>query len=60
MVVLTDKQVAEMNAKLDSINESVNVVSAAMHDMKNDLCALCGKYKFAHEGACDDCRWRNV
>lgn len=60
MVVLTDKQVAEMNAKLDSINESVEVVSAAMHDMKNDLCALCGKFKFAHEGACDDCRWRNV
>lgn len=60
MVVLTDKQLAEMNARLDSINEMVDVVSAAMHDMKNDLCALCGKYKMAHEGACDDCRWRNV
>ena len=60
MVVLTDKQVAEMNAKLESINELVGVVSAAMHDMKNDLCALCGKYRMAHEGACDDCRWRNV
>ena len=60
MVVLTDKKVAEMNARLDSINEMVNVVSAAMHDMKNDLCALCGKYKMAHEGACNGCRWRNV
>lgn len=60
MVVLTDKKVAEINARLDSINEAVNVVSAAMHDMKNDLCALCGKYKMAHEGACDDCRWRDV
>jgi hypothetical protein len=31
-----------------------------LHDMKNDLCALCGKDKEAHEGACDDCRWREV
>lgn len=60
MVVLTDKKVAEINARLDSINEAVNVVAAAMHDMKNDLCALCGRYRMAHEGACDGCRWRDV
>lgn len=60
MVVLTDKQLAEMNAKLESINEFVEVISAAMHDMKNDLCALCGKFRFAREGACDGCRWRDV
>ena len=26
--------------------------------MKNELCQYCGKYKKAHEGACDGCRWR--
>lgn len=26
--------------------------------MKNELCQYCGKYKQAHEGACDGCRWR--
>lgn len=29
-----------------------------LHAMKNELCQLCGKYKQAHEGACDGCRWR--
>lgn len=60
MVVLSDKRVAEVNAGLDKIQEGVEAVAAAMHDMKNDLCALCGRYRMAHEGACDGCRWRNV
>lgn len=29
-----------------------------LHAMKNELCQYCGKYKQAHEGACDGCRWR--
>lgn len=29
-----------------------------LHAMKNELCQYCGKYKHAHEGACDGCRWR--
>lgn len=24
----------------------------------NELCQYCGKYKKAHEGACDGCKWR--
>lgn len=23
----------------------------------NELCQYCGKYKYAHDGACDGCRW---
>lgn len=26
----------------------------------NELCQYCGKYKQAHEGACDGCRWREM
>ena len=26
----------------------------------NELCQYCGKYKQAHEGACDGCRWRGM
>ena len=29
-----------------------------LHTIKNELCQYCGKYKRAHEGACDGCRWR--
>jgi hypothetical protein len=31
-----------------------------LHAMKNELCQYCGKYKHAHEGACDGCRWRDM
>ena len=24
----------------------------------NELCQYCGKYKRAHEGACNGCRWK--
>lgn len=24
----------------------------------NELCQYCGKYKQAHKGACDGCRWK--
>ena len=26
----------------------------------NELCQYCGKYKQAHEGACNGCRWREM
>ena len=28
--------------------------------MRNDLCYLCGKYREAHNGACDWCRWKEA
>lgn len=31
-----------------------------LHAMKNELCQYCGKYKQAHEGTCDGCRWREM
>lgn len=28
-----------------------------VNDCRNELCLLCGKYKTAHRGSCDGCRW---
>ena len=28
--------------------------------MRNELCFKCGKYREAHNGACDGCRWNGV
>ena len=28
-----------------------------LHAAKNELCYKCGKYREAHNGACDGCRW---
>ena len=29
-----------------------------LHEVKNELCCKCGKYREAHNGACDGCRWK--
>ena len=29
-----------------------------LHEAKNELCYLCGKYREAHNGACYGCRWK--
>ena len=31
-----------------------------LHTIKNEICQYCGKYKYAHEGACDGCKWREM
>ena len=31
-----------------------------LHEAKNELCYLCGKYREAHNGACDWCRWKEA
>lgn len=28
------------------------------HDCRNELCYKCGKYKTAHLGSCEGCRWK--
>ena len=34
-----------------------NNVKNTVETMRNELCLKCGKYKEAHNGACDGCRW---
>lgn len=38
--------------------EDTGLNPSGIKDMRNELCLLCGKYKEAHNGACDGCRWR--
>lgn len=46
----------------DALNSGLRAENAALAaDRKaliNELCQYCGKYKHAHEGACDGCRWK--
>ena len=28
--------------------------------LRNELCFKCGKYREAHNGACDGCRWKKA
>ena len=45
----------------DDLAEAADLIEDLASDRKaliNELCQYCGKYKQAHEGACDECRWR--
>ena len=57
-----DKQIDDMNQGMAQLAKAVAVKEeqSELHAMKNELCQYCGKYKQAHEGACDGCRWREM
>lgn len=51
-------------SQLDGANSSLMAANdklvADRKALINELCQYCGKYKQAHEGACDGCRWREM
>lgn len=61
-VLRQDAQIADMSQGLAQFAKAVAVKEeqSELHAMKNELCQYCGKYKQAHEGACDGCRWREM
>lgn len=50
----TAEQYAAINETLFDSNMKLGADRKALI---NELCQYCGKYKQAHEGACDGCRW---
>lgn len=38
--------------------KAVSEVKETLKAAKNELCLHCGRYKKAHLGKCDGCRWR--
>lgn len=59
-VLRRDAQIEKMSEGLAQFAKAVaeEEEQSELHAMKNELCQYCGKYKQAHEGACDGCRWR--
>lgn len=53
----TVSQLDGANSSLMAANEKL---AADRKDLINELCKYCGKYKQAHEGACDGCKWRDM
>lgn len=39
-------------------DKQIEKLAADRKSLINELCQYCGKYKQAHEGACDGCRWK--
>lgn len=36
----------------------IEIQQREINAMRNELCQRCGRYKAAHKGACDGCRWK--
>lgn len=55
------KNTAEQYAAInETLFDSNMKLGADRKDLINELCQYCGKYKQAHEGTCDGCRWREM
>lgn len=50
-------QLDASNSRLMAANEKL---AADRKALINELCQCCGKYKQAHEGTCDGCKWREM
>ena len=55
---LTPGDIKELLDMAVSKTNKVLRLKKELHTIKNELCQYCGKYKKAHEGACDGCKWR--
>ena len=47
----------ELRMALASACKERDEARKELNEAKNELCCKCGKYREAHNGACDGCRW---
>lgn len=57
---LTPGDIKELLDMAVSKTDKVLRLKEELHAMNNELCQYCGKYKYAHEGACYGCRWMDM
>ena len=43
---------------IESLQAQLTASQRMAQDARNELCQRCGRYKEAHKGACDGCRWK--
>ena len=49
---------AALVAEIEKLRKQMEQTQEERDAMRNELCYLCGKYREAHNGSCDGCRWR--
>ena len=49
---------AALAAEIEKLRKQLEQTKPELAAMRNELCYLCGKYREAHNGACDGCRWK--
>lgn len=49
---------AALVTEIEKLRKQLEQTNSELDAMRNELCYLCGKYREAHNGACDGCRWK--
>lgn len=49
---------AAVENELSSVKKQLAASQRKAQDARNELCERCGRYKEAHNGSCDGCRWK--
>ena len=49
---------AALVEEIEKLRRQLEQTKSELHAMRNELCCKCGKYREAHNGACDGCRWK--
>ena len=50
-------EIEKLRKRLEQTQAERDELKKELAAMRNELCYLCGKYREAHNGACDGCRW---
>ena len=50
--------VAQLEWQTENQQRIIRGLEADNADLRNELCLKCGRYKTAHLGSCDGCRWK--
>lgn len=50
--------VAQLEWQTENQQRIIRGLEAENADIRNELCLKCGKYKTAHLGSCDGCKWK--
>ena len=51
---------AALVTEIEKLRKQLEQTQAERGAMRNELCCKCGKYREAHNGACDGCRWKEA
>ena len=51
---------AALAAEIEKLRKRLEQTQTERDVMRNELCYLFGKYREAHNGACDGCRWKKA
>ena len=49
---------AALAAEIEKLRKQLEQTQTERDVLRNELCFKCGKYRDAHNGACDGCRWK--